>query len=102
MGGLLTMLPDLGILAGITLRMIQKLSLIYGFSYNTADEEAESDAPPRENQKNNPREDEGNADAVEELVPRVRVFVVVLSHVLREGRHWQSSCLYTLWTDLVQ
>jgi uncharacterized protein (DUF697 family) len=41
MGGLLTMLPDLGILAGITLRMIQKLSLIYGFSYNTADEEAE-------------------------------------------------------------
>jgi uncharacterized protein (DUF697 family) len=41
MGGLLTMLPDLGILAGITLRMIQKLSLIYGFSYNTAEEEAE-------------------------------------------------------------
>ena len=35
------MLPDLGILAGITLRMIQKLSLIYGFSYNTEEEEAE-------------------------------------------------------------
>jgi uncharacterized protein (DUF697 family) len=41
LGGLLTMLPDLGILAGITLRMIQKLSLIYGFSYNTEQEEAE-------------------------------------------------------------
>jgi hypothetical protein len=41
MGGLLTILPDLGILAGITLRMIQKLSLIYGFSYTTDDEEAE-------------------------------------------------------------
>jgi uncharacterized protein (DUF697 family) len=41
MGGLFTMLPDLGILAGITLRMIQKLSLIYGFSYNTEQEEAE-------------------------------------------------------------
>ena len=41
MGGLLTMLPDLGILAAITLRMIQKLSLIYGFSYNTEQEEAE-------------------------------------------------------------
>ncbi len=41
MGGLFTMLPDLGILAAITLRMIQKLSLIYGFSYNTEDEEAE-------------------------------------------------------------
>jgi len=40
-GGLLTIVPDLGILAGITLRMIQKLSLIYGFSYDTEDEEAE-------------------------------------------------------------
>ena len=41
LGGLLTMLPDLGILAGITLRMIQKLSLLYGFAYNTDEEEAE-------------------------------------------------------------
>jgi uncharacterized protein (DUF697 family) len=41
MGGFLTVLPDLGILAGITLRMIQKLSLIYGFSYDTEEEEAE-------------------------------------------------------------
>ena len=41
MGGLFTILPDLGILAGITLRMIQKLSLIYGFSYETEEEEAE-------------------------------------------------------------
>jgi uncharacterized protein (DUF697 family) len=41
MGGMLTILPDLGILAAITIRMIQKLSLIYGFSYNTEQEEAE-------------------------------------------------------------
>lgn len=41
MGGILTMLPDLGILAGITLRMIQKLSLVYGFAYTTEQEEAE-------------------------------------------------------------
>jgi uncharacterized protein (DUF697 family) len=41
MGGMFTMLPDLGILAAITLRMIQKLSLIYGFPYNTDEEEAE-------------------------------------------------------------
>jgi len=41
LGGMLTMLPDLGILAGITLRMIQKLSLIYGFSYSTEEEEAD-------------------------------------------------------------
>ena len=37
LGGLLTIVPDLGILAGITLRTIQKLSLLYGFEYNTED-----------------------------------------------------------------
>jgi len=41
MGGMLTIVPDLGILAAITLRMLQKLSLIYGFPYNTEEEEAE-------------------------------------------------------------
>jgi uncharacterized protein (DUF697 family) len=41
MGGLFTVLPDLGILAAITMRMIQKLSLVYGFAYNTEEEEAE-------------------------------------------------------------
>jgi len=41
LGGIVTMVPDLGILAGITLRMIQKLSLIYGFEYSTDDEMAE-------------------------------------------------------------
>jgi uncharacterized protein (DUF697 family) len=41
LGGILTMVPDLGILAGITLRTIQKLSLIYGFEYNTDEETAE-------------------------------------------------------------
>jgi EcsC protein family len=41
LGGILTIVPDLGILAGITLRTIQKLSLIYGFEYNTDEETAE-------------------------------------------------------------
>ena len=41
MGGMFTVLPDLGILAAITMRMIQKLSLMYGFPYNTEEEEAE-------------------------------------------------------------
>jgi uncharacterized protein (DUF697 family) len=41
MGGMLTMVPDLGVLSAITLRMLQKLSLIYGFRYNTEQEEAE-------------------------------------------------------------
>ena len=41
LGGIITVLPDLSILAGITLRTIQKLSLLYGFEYNTDDEIAE-------------------------------------------------------------
>src|SRR2546430_15476647 len=40
-GGLITILPDLSILAGITLRTVQKLSLLYGFEYNTDEEIAE-------------------------------------------------------------
>ncbi|HTS11962.1 MAG TPA: EcsC family protein [Candidatus Limnocylindrales bacterium] len=37
-GGLLTVLPDFGILATITIRMLQKLSLTYGFEYSTSHE----------------------------------------------------------------
>jgi uncharacterized protein (DUF697 family) len=40
-GGLATIVPDLGILSAITMRMVQKLSLIYGFEYNTDEEVAE-------------------------------------------------------------
>lgn len=41
MGGLITIVPDLGILSAITMRTIQKLSLVYGFEFNTDDEIAE-------------------------------------------------------------
>ena len=41
LGGLLTILPDLGILSAITMRTIQKLSLIYGFELNTDEEIAD-------------------------------------------------------------
>jgi len=41
LGGMMTIFPDLSILAGITLRTIQKLSLLYGFEYNTDEETAE-------------------------------------------------------------
>lgn len=41
LGGIFTVVPDLGILSAITMRMIQKLSLVYGFAYNTEEEEAE-------------------------------------------------------------
>ncbi|HYG97917.1 MAG TPA: EcsC family protein [Terriglobales bacterium] len=41
LGGVLTIVPDLGILSAITMRTIQKLSLVYGFEFNTDDEIAE-------------------------------------------------------------
>jgi hypothetical protein len=37
-GGFSTLLPDMGILSAITVRMLQRLSLIYGFEYTTDDE----------------------------------------------------------------
>jgi uncharacterized protein (DUF697 family) len=40
LGGLLTVAPDMGILSAVSLRMIQKLSLIYGFEYSTDEEVA--------------------------------------------------------------
>ncbi len=41
LGGIFTVVPDMGILSAITMRMVQKLSLIYGFEFNTDDEVAE-------------------------------------------------------------
>ncbi|HET8667645.1 MAG TPA: EcsC family protein [Terriglobales bacterium] len=41
LGGILTIVPDLSILAAITMRTIQKLSLVYGFEFNTDDEVAD-------------------------------------------------------------
>ena len=39
--GIITIIPDLSILAAITMRTVQKPSLLYGFEYNTDDEIAE-------------------------------------------------------------
>ena len=41
LGGLITVVPDVSILAAITLRTLQKLSLLYGFEFNTDEEIAE-------------------------------------------------------------
>jgi uncharacterized protein (DUF697 family) len=40
LGGMLTVAPDIGILSAVLLRMIQKLSLIYGFEYSSDEEVA--------------------------------------------------------------
>jgi hypothetical protein len=38
LSGIFGTVPDMGILAAITIRMLQKLSLIHGFEYSTGDE----------------------------------------------------------------
>jgi hypothetical protein len=40
-GGMLTILPDMGILSTITIRLLQRLSLLYGFEYATDEQVAE-------------------------------------------------------------
>jgi hypothetical protein len=40
-GGMLTILPDLGVLSTITIRLLQKLSLLYGFEYATDEQVAQ-------------------------------------------------------------
>lgn len=40
-GGLLTIVPDMSALSAITIRLLQKLSLLYGFEYATEEEMAE-------------------------------------------------------------
>jgi len=50
-GGMLTIIPDLGMLAAVTIRMVQKLRLIDGFPFNTDQQVAElllAAAPPTE------------------------------------------------------
>lgn len=41
LGGVITLIPDMGVLSAITMRTIQKLSLVYGFEFNTDEEMAE-------------------------------------------------------------
>jgi len=41
LGGVLTLVPDMSLMAAITLRTIQKLSLLYGFEFNSDHEMAE-------------------------------------------------------------
>jgi EcsC protein family len=41
LGGVFSILPDMGILSAITIRLIQKLSLIHGFEYATDEEVAD-------------------------------------------------------------
>lgn len=70
-GGFLTIVPDMGILSAITLRLLQKLSLLYGFPYSTDEENAELWLAAASAAGLDLGRDFVEKQAVERLVPRI-------------------------------
>ncbi len=83
MGGMLTIVPDAGILSAITIRMLQKLSLIHGFEYSTEDEVGELWMAAASAAGLDLGRDFVEKQAIERLVPRIidRIAVKVGSEI---------------------
>jgi hypothetical protein len=71
MGGMLTIVPDAGILSAITIRMLQRLSLIHGFEYTTEDEVGELWMAAASAAGLDLGRDFVEKQAIERLVPRI-------------------------------
>jgi hypothetical protein len=71
LGGFFTVVPDVGILSAIVVRMLQKLSLLYGFEYATEEEEAVFWLAAASAAGLNLGRDFLEKQAVERLVPRI-------------------------------
>jgi hypothetical protein len=86
LGGMLTVVPDLGVLATITIRLLQKLSLLYGFNYQTEDEEVELWLAAATAAGLDLGREFVEKQAVEKLVPRIvdRIAVKVGAEIAEE------------------
>ncbi|HEV2232976.1 MAG TPA: EcsC family protein [Terriglobia bacterium] len=71
LGGIFTAIPDIGVLSAITMRMIQKLSLVYGFEYSTDEEIAELWIAAASAAGVNMGKDILEKEVIERFVPRV-------------------------------
>jgi len=71
LGGIFTAIPDIGVLSAITMRMIQKLSLVYGFEYSTDEEIAELWIAAASAAGVNMGKDLLEKEVIERFVPRV-------------------------------
>ncbi len=71
LGGILTAIPDVGVLSAITMRLIQKLSLVYGFEYSTDAEIAELWIAAASAAGVNMGKDLLEKEVIERFVPRV-------------------------------
>src|SRR5207302_7182565 len=70
LGGLITVVPDLGVVAAMTMRTVQKLSLLYGFQFNTDDEIAELWIAAASAAGRDVSREFGEREGVQGLVPR--------------------------------
>ncbi|HLY61430.1 MAG TPA: EcsC family protein [Terriglobia bacterium] len=77
LGGIFTALPDIGVLSAITMRMLQKLSLIYGFEYSTDSEIAELWIAAASAAGVNMGKDVLEKEVIERFVPRVIELIAV-------------------------
>jgi hypothetical protein len=95
MGGLLTIVPDAGILSAITIRMLQKLSLIHGFEYSTEDEVGELWIAAASAAGLDLGRDFVEKQAIERLVPRIidRIAVKVGAEVAEK---WSARLIPVL------
>ena len=86
LAGMITVVPDLGVLATITIRLLQKLSLLYGFNYQTEDEEIELWAAAASAAGLDLGREFLEKQAAEKLVPRIidRIAVKVGADVAEE------------------
>src|ERR1700723_4701445 len=71
LGGMMTIVPGAGILTAITIRMLQRLSLIYGFEYQTEDETTDLWIAAASAAGLDLRRDFVGKHAAEKIVPRI-------------------------------
>jgi len=91
LGGMISVLPDVGILGGITWRMIQKLSLVYGFEYATEDDMADLWLAAASAAGVDMGKDLVRKQVIEKFVPRIieRIAAQAAGARIRHGRHAQ-------------
>lgn len=92
MGGFATVIPDMAVLSAIVMRLLQKLSLLYGFEYSTDDEIATLWIAAASAAGLELGRDFVEKQAVEKLVPRIieRIAVSISADV---AETWASRLI---------
>jgi len=89
LGGMMTAIPDIGVLSAIIMRMIQKLSLVYGFEYSTDEEIAELWIAAASAAGVNLGKDLLEKEVIERFVPRV-IERIALKAGAEVGEKWMA------------